>query len=175
VVQTPRPSPARLAATAAALVVAGAVAALPLAWAGSLAPLAATFGVLGVALLAVALTGFPAFVPWALFALGLEYVVIDFARDVPLEAAPFAGAGLLLAAELTYAARELARGPEERPARRAVWLLAVGAVALAAAFVPVVATTVTPPAGFVAELLASIAAVALLAPAAILARRSASP
>jgi hypothetical protein len=171
VVQTLRPSPARLAATGAALALAGGLVALPLAYAGSLAATAATLGLLGLVLIAVALAGFPAFVPWALMLLGLEFAVVDLARDVPLEAAPFEGAGLLLAAELTYAARELARGPEERPARRAVWLLAVGAGALAVAFVPVVATTVSSPSGFAAELVAVFAAVALLTAPALLARR----
>ena len=96
----------------------------------------------------------PGLVPWALGLLASGYVLVDLARSEPLLAAPFYGAGLLLAAELTYASRELARGREERPERRAVWLAAVAAAALAVASIPVAATAVTPPTGLAAELIA---------------------
>jgi hypothetical protein len=158
---------ARVTALAAAI----ALAAYPLAYAGKLAPLAGVFGVVGLALLAPALAGFPGFVPWALVALAADYTLVDLAREVRLAAAPFEGAGLLLVAELAYGARELARGPEERGLLRAAWLLAVAAGALVVALVPVLSTEVSPPEGLAAELLAVVAAASLLALPAFLARR----
>ncbi len=131
----------------------------------------AALGLAGLVLVAVALAGVPGLVPWALGLLASGYVVVDLARSEPLLAAPFYGAGLLLAAELTYASRELARGREEQPERRAVWLAAVGAAALAVASIPVAATAVTPPTGLAAELIAVVAAVLLLAAPALLLRR----
>jgi hypothetical protein len=170
-----RPSAARLAATAAALALAAALGAYPLAYAGKLAPLAGVFGLLGIALVGVALAGAPRVVPWALAALAVDYGLVDLARDVPLVAAAFEGAGLLLVAELTYAARELARSPDEHPLRRLGWLLVLAACALAVAFLPLAAADVSPPTGLPAELLALLASILLLVPPALLLRRSSRP
>jgi hypothetical protein len=172
-VQTPRAPDPRVAASLAALALAVAVAlaGYPPLRAGRLEGVAAAPGLLGVAFVALARAGLVALVPWALALLALDYLLVDLARGEPLLAAAFYGAGLLLLAELVYAARELHRGREERAARRAVRLLALAAAALAAGFVPVVAAGVSSPAGLTAELLALLAGVLMLATPALLVRR----
>jgi hypothetical protein len=84
---------------------------------------------------------------------------------------PFFGAGLLVLAELVYASRELARGADERPARRLAWLLAVAVCALAAAFLPVLAVGRGGPSGLAAGVLAVGAAVMTFGVSAVLMRR----
>lgn len=139
--------------------------------AGNLAPLAGAATVGALVLLLLALAGFVGLVGWALALAAAGYLVIDLARSMPLAAAPFYGAGLLLAAELAYASRELRTIPEERPARRVPWLVAVALCALGAGYVPVAATGASAPSGFPAELLALLAAGALLGILAVVARR----
>lgn len=115
-------------------------------------------------LLGLSLCGFPALVPWSLVAAATGFVVVDSARSEPVLVAPLFGAGLLLVAELAYASRELARGPEEHAGRRVARLAVVTAVALAVAAVPAVATGFAPPSGAVASLVALGASLALLLP-----------
>jgi hypothetical protein len=125
----------------------------------------------GCVLLAAALAGFVGFAGWGLALIGAAFVLVDLARSLPLAAAPLYGAGLLLAGELVYAARELAVHAEERPERRVPWLAGIAAVGLGVAFVPVAATQARAPRGFAAELLALAAAGVLLGVPALLARR----
>jgi len=123
-----------------------------------------TVDAVGLVLLALSLAGFPRLVPWSLAAVATWFVVVDSARSEPVLVAPLFGAGLLLVAELAYASRELARGPEERAGRRAARLAVVTAVALAVASVPAVATGLAPPSGVAASLVALAASAALLLP-----------
>jgi hypothetical protein len=151
-------------------VVEAGLAAYPLARAGSLQPLVAVGALLALVLLLLALVGFAGLVPWSIGVAGAGFVVIDAARTEPVLAAPFVGAGLLLVAELAYASRELARGPEEDARRRATRLAAVSVVALVAAMVPAVATGFTPPSGASASLVALVASAVLLVPPVLLLR-----
>jgi Mn2+/Fe2+ NRAMP family transporter len=127
-------------------------------------------GAFGLALLVVALAGFVGALPWSLGLVGGAFVVVDSARAVPVLAAPLAGAGLLLVAELAYASRELARGSEERPGRRVRRLAGVTVAALGAAAVPAVATGVSPPSGLAASFVALGASAAVLLPPVLLLR-----
>jgi hypothetical protein len=147
-----------------------ALAVLPLLHAGTLGLLVIAMGALGLVLLVGALAGFPGLVPWSLAAVSAGFVVVDSARTEPVLLAPVFGAGLLLVAELAYASRELARGPEERPGRRAARLAVVTAVALAVASVPAVATGLAPPSGVAASVVALAASAALLLPPLLLLR-----
>ena len=121
-------------------------------------------------LLLLSLVGLVGLVPWSVALAAAGFVIVDSARSEPIVAAPVYGAGLLLVAELAYASRELARGPEEHPRRRIVRLAAVTAVALAAAALPAFATGVSPPSGIVASVLALGAAAVLLLPPILLLR-----
>ena len=154
----------------AALVVEGALAAFPLLRAGSLSGVVLATGALALILLLFALVGFVDLVPWSVALAATGFVVVDSARTEPVAAAPMVGAGLLLVAELAYASRELARGPEENLRRRAVRLIAVTALALAAATLPALATGVSPPSGLAASLLALAGAAVLLLPPVLLLR-----
>jgi hypothetical protein len=109
-------------------------------------------------------------VPWSVALAAAGFVLVDSARSEPVVAAPAYGAGLLLVAELAYAARELARGPEEHPWRRVGRLALVTATALAVAALPAFATGVSPPSGLAASLLALAAASVLLLPPVLLLR-----
>lgn len=122
-------------------------------------------------LVLLALLGFVRLLGWGLALVAAAYVLVDLARSLPLAAAPFFGAGLLLAAELVYAARELAAVADERPLRRLPWLGGVALCALGAGFVPIAATGTHAPAGLAAEIVALVAACALMAIPAVLARR----
>jgi hypothetical protein len=139
--------------------------------AGNLAPLA-TVAVL-VALLFVVLTlaGLVGFLGWGLAMIAAAFLLVDLARTMPLAAAPFYGAGLLLVGELAYAARELARHSEENARRRVPWLAGVGLAGLGIGFVPVAASGVSAPTGFGAELIALAACALLLGIPAVVARR----
>ena len=117
--------------------------------------------------------GFVRLLGWGLALVAAAYVLVDLARSLPLAAAPFFGAGLLLAGELAYSARELWVVPEERPLRRVPWLAGVAICALGAGFIPVAATGAHAPAGLAAEIVALVAACALMAIPAYLARRRA--
>lgn len=141
--------------------------------AGSLAPAAGAIALAGLVGVLLALAGFAGFLGWGLALVAGSYLLVDLARSMPLATAPVYGAGLLLAAELAYAARELWVVPEERPQRRVPWLAGVTACALGAAYVPVAATHAPAPSGLAAELAALAAAAALLAIPALLARRRA--
>jgi hypothetical protein len=169
-----RPLAASLAAGVAALLVLGGLGGYATARGGSLAPLAGAATVGGIVLAALALAGLVNLLPWALGLVAAGYVVIDVARSLPLAAAPFYGAGLLLAAELVYAARELAVVPEERPGRRVPWLAGVAVCALGVAYVPVAAAGTHALSGAAAELVALVAASAVAAIPAVLARRRAA-
>jgi hypothetical protein len=127
-------------------------------------------GALALVLLLLSLAGFVDLVPWSVALAATGFVVVDSARTESASAAPFYGAGLLLVAELVYASRELARGPDERPRRRVVRLAAVTALALAAATLPAIATGVSPPSGLAASLLALAGAAVLLLPSVLLLR-----
>jgi hypothetical protein len=122
-------------------------------------------------LVLLALLGFVRLLGWGLALVAAAYVLVDLARSLPLAAAPFFGAGLLLAGELAYAARELWVVPEERPLRRVPWLAGVAICALGAAFIPIAATGARAPAGLAAEIVALVAACALMAIPALLAQR----
>jgi hypothetical protein len=148
-----------------------ALAAFPLLNAGSLRWLVAAAGVLGLLLLVLALAGAVGLVPWSLAAVATGFVVVDAARSEPVMASAVFGAGLLLAAELAYASRELARGPEEHAGRRVGRLALVTVAALAAAAVPAVATGISPPSGAAASLIALGASAALLVPSVLFATR----
>jgi hypothetical protein len=154
----------------AAVVVEAALAASPLLRAGSLSGVVLATGALALVLLLLALAGFVDLVPWSVALAATGFVVVDSARTEPVAAAPMVGAGLLLVAELAYASRELARGPEENLRRRAVRLVAVTALALAAATLPALATGVSPPSGLAASLLALAGAAVLLLPPVLLLR-----
>jgi len=114
--------------------------------------------------------GFVELVPWSIGLAATGFVLADSARSEPISAAPLYGAGLLLVAELAYASRELARGPEEHLGRRVARLAVVTAVALAAATLPALATGVSPPTGLAASLPALAAAAVLLLPSVLLLR-----
>jgi hypothetical protein len=135
-------------------------------------PVVVALALAGAALLVAALAGLVGAVPWALGTLASGYVLVLLAQGEPTVAAPFYGAGLLLVGELTYASRELARGAEEAPGRRIVWLAAVAAAALAVATLPVAAAAVSPPTGLAAEVVAAVAAVLLVAAPALVLRRA---
>jgi hypothetical protein len=127
-------------------------------------------GALALVLLLFALAGFVDLVPWSIALAATGFVLVDSARSEPVAAAPVYGAALLLVAELAYASRELARGPEEKLRRRVARLAAVTALALAAATLPAVATGVSPPSGLTASLLALAGAAVLLLPPVLLLR-----
>jgi hypothetical protein len=124
-------------------------------------------------MLACVLAGYVGLLPWSLAALALEFGLVDLARGEPARAAPVYGAGLLLVAELAYASRALARGPEEQPGRRVLWLLLVSAGALAVGSLPVAAAGLRWTSGLGAALLGLAAAVTLLGVPALLVRRRA--
>jgi hypothetical protein len=147
-----------------------ALAAFPLLRAGSLRGVVLAAGALALVLLLLALAGFVDLVPWSLALAAAGFVLVDSARSEPVTAAPAYGAGLLLVAELAYASRELARGPEEHPWRRVGRLGLVTALALVAAALPALATGFSPPSGLGASLLALAAAAALLLPPVLLLR-----
>jgi hypothetical protein len=140
--------------------------------AGTLAPLAGAAAAAGLVLVLLALAGFPALLGWGLALVAAGFLLVDLARSLPLGAAPFYGAGLLLAGELVYASRELGARPEEEAWRRIPWLAAVALGALGAGFVPVAATGAPAPGGFTAELVALAAVAALLGVPALIARRA---
>lgn len=121
-------------------------------------------------LLVLALAGLVGLLPWSLGLAAAGFVLVDSARSEPVLAAPVVGAGLLLVAELAYASRELARGPEEHARRRVARLALVSAAALVAATVPAVATGFAPPSGASASLLALGASAVLLVPPVLLLR-----
>jgi hypothetical protein len=168
-----RPVAGSLVAGVGALLVLGGLGAYATVRGGSLAPLAGATALGGVVLAGLALAGFVNLLPWALALVAAGYVVIDLARSLPLAAAPFYGAGLLLAAELVYAARELAVVPEERPRRRVRWLAGVAVAALGVAYVPVAAAGAHALSGAAAELVALVAVSVVAAIPAALARRRA--
>jgi hypothetical protein len=147
------------------------MAAYPLAAAGTLSPVATVAGASALVLLLAALAGVVGLLPWSLALLGLEFVVVDATRTEPAVAAAFYGAGLLLTAELAYASRELARGREEAPERRISWMLAVAAAAFVVALIPVASSRISAPGGLAAELVALVAAAAILAIPTVLVRR----
>jgi hypothetical protein len=138
-------------------------------------PVVVALAIAGTLLVVAALGGLVGAAPWALGVLASGYVLVLLAQGEPVVAAPFYGAGLLLVAELTYASRELARGAEEAPERRLVWLAAVAAGSLAVATLPVAATAVSPPTGTAAEVVAAVAAVLLVAAPALVLRRASLP
>jgi hypothetical protein len=109
-------------------------------------------------------------VAWSVVLAAAGFVLVDSARSEPVTAAPVYGAGLRLVAELAYASRELARGPEEHPSRRVGRLALVTALALAVAALPALATGFSPPSGLGASLLALAAGAALLVPPVLLLR-----
>ena len=139
--------------------------------AGTLAPLTGAVVLTALASVALALAGFIGFLGWGLLLIAAAFMLVDLARTMPLAAAPFYGAGLLLAGELVYASRELARHDEEHARRRLPWLAGVALAGLGIGFVPVAATGVSAPAGFGAELIALSAAALLLGIPALLVRR----
>lgn len=141
--------------------------------AGSLEPLAASIGAVALAVLVATLAVRVALLPWALVLFALDYGVVDVARSEPLLLAPLYGAGLLLTAELVYAARELRRAAEEQAVRRLLYLGGVLAGALAAACVPLAALDVGHPSGIAAALIALAASSALIGTPALLLRRTA--
>ena len=123
----------------------------------------------------LALAGFVGFLGFGLALIATEFLLLDLAGTMPLAAAPFYGAGLLLVGELVYASRELARHPEEHARRRLPWLAGVGVAGVGIGFVPVAATGVTAPTGFGAELIALAACALLLGIPAVLSRRRQGP
>jgi hypothetical protein len=146
------------------------LASFPLIRAGSLTGVVLATGALALVLLLLALMGFVELVPWSVGLAATGFVLADSARSEPISVAPLYGAGLLLVAELAYASRELARGPEERLGRRVARLAVVTAGALAAATLPALATGVSPPSGLTASLLALAGAAVLLLPSVLLLR-----
>jgi hypothetical protein len=144
--------------------------------ADALAPPAGAAVLVALVFVVLALAGFVAFLGWGLALIAAVFLLVDLARTMPLAAAPFYGAGLLLVGELVYASRELARRSEEHAQRRIPWLAGIGLAGLGIGFVPVAATGVTAPTGFGAELIA-LAACALLIgiPAVVALRRHDAP
>jgi hypothetical protein len=143
--------------------------------AGTLGALAGAVVLVALVFVVLALVGFVGFLGWGLLLIASAFLLVDLARTMPLAAAPFYGAGLLLAGELVYASRELARHAEENARRRVPWLGGVGLVGLAAGFVPVAATGVSAPTGFGAEVIALAAVALLLGIPAFLALRRQTP
>jgi hypothetical protein len=131
--------------------------------------------VVAVLFVVLALAGFVGFLGWGLALIASVFLLVDLARTMPLAAAPFYGAGLLLVGELVYAARELTRHPEEHARRRLPWLAGVALAGLGIGFVPVAATGVSAPTGLGAELIALAACALLLGIPAVLARRRQGP
>jgi hypothetical protein len=142
----------------------------PLLHADELAPLAGALAIVAITLLVTALLGLLGALPWALGFLGLSYAIVDLSRGEPLTAAPFYGAGLLLTGELVYASRELRRVSEQSAGRRFQWLAVVTLAGLTAGFVTIEAIGISGPTGLLAELLAVVASVSLLALPAFLLR-----
>ena len=138
---------------------------------GNLALLAGAMVLVALLFVALALAGFVALLGWSLALIAAAFLLVDLARTMPLAAAPFYGAGLLVVGELVYASRELARQPEEHARRRVPWLAGIGLAALCIGFVPVAATGVTAPTGLGAELIALAACALLLGVPAVVARR----
>jgi hypothetical protein len=126
---------------------------------------------LGVAFVVLALAGLVGFLGFGLLLIAAAFLLVDLARTMPLVAAPFFGAGLLLAGELVYASRELARHAEENARRRVPWLAGIALAGLGVGFVPVAATGVSAPTGLGAELIALAACALLLGIPALLALR----
>jgi hypothetical protein len=139
--------------------------------ADALAPLSGAVVLVALLFVVLALAGFVAFLGWGLALIAAAFLLVDLARTMPLAAAPFYGAGLLLVGELVYASRELARRSEEHAQRRIPWLAGIGLAGLGIGFVPVAATGVTGPTGFGAELIALAACALLLGIPAVVARR----
>jgi hypothetical protein len=166
-----RRAPGALIAAVAAVAVAAALGGYAVQRAGTLAPLTGAVVLAALVFVALALAGFIRFLGWGLVLIAAAFMLVDLARTMPLVAAPFYGAGLLLAGELVYASRELARHDEEHARRRVPWLAGVALAGLGIGFVPVAATGVSAPAGFGAELIALAAAALLLGIPALLVRR----
>jgi hypothetical protein len=171
IVQTLRTARSRLLATFAALTVGAALAAYPLADAGELFLLAASLGALALVALGLALAYDERLLLWALLLVAVEYTLVDLVHTQPLLAAPFYGAGLLLAAELAYAANELRRPPAEAGTRLLARMLTVAGAAFTASFVSVLAAGAAGPGGVGAAVLALAAACGLLALPLLLLRR----
>ena len=142
--------------------------------AGKLAPLVDLLGAVGFLLVAPAALARPRLAGLALFALAAEYVVVETTGRVAAATVIAYAVGLILCAELLLWAAEL---PSLAVADRAIVadrLVALGAVAVAAALLALVALAgsgVRLPGAFAAALLGAIAAAALLGLPMLLLRR----
>jgi hypothetical protein len=134
-----------------AFVIAAALAGYPLLRSGSLVVLILALGLLGLALLLLALAGAVRLLPWSIALIAFEYVLVLLLRGEPLVVAPFYGAGLLVVGEAGYGSLELRRGREEESVRRLAWLAVVALAAFAVAVLPVIATRIKGPVGIAAE------------------------
>jgi len=134
-----------------AVAIAVALAAYPLLRSGQFLPLTLSLGLLGLAVLLLALGGIVRLLPWSIAFIALEYALVLLLRGEPLLAAPFYGAGLLMVGEAGYGSLELRRGRREKLKGRLAWLAIVAIAAFSVALLPVIASGINGPVGLGAE------------------------